>query len=131
VYSTSRKPAEHPAGTPIVDVEQSPCHSLHSRAGADKFRPAEVVEAVKDRTAFQFNMSHFVAGWKKTGCRPATNAPNPERTIAKYCVYDEPHRDYVYRQAFVEKLAREASTEDGFRAFYGKPPVRKSRKQST
>lgn len=94
--------------------------------GADKLRPSQVVEAVNGRIKYNFNMNHFVTGWKQTKCRPSAQDPHPERTINKYCVYDKPHRDYVYKQAFVDKLVREASTEKKFEKFYGQKPVPKS-----
>lgn len=95
-------------------------------ASADLLRPSEVVEAVQARIPFKFNMSHFVTGWKETGCRPAHASSNPERTTTRYCVYDKPHGDYLYKRAFVDKLAREASTETKFESFYGRKPVRPS-----
>ena len=99
---------------------------LRDVAGADKLRPGEVVDAVNARIPFNFHMGHFITGWKKTGCRPAGNSPNPERTVARYCIYDKPHRDYLYKPAFVDKLVREALTEAKFEAFYGNPPVLRS-----
>lgn len=92
-------------------------------ASADLLRPSEVVDAVQARIPFKFNMSHFVTGWHKTGCRPPSGSKNPERTTTKYCVYDKPHRDYLYKRSFVDKLAREAATEAKFEAFYGRKPT--------
>ena len=42
----------------------------------------------------------------------------------KYCIYDEPHKDYLFTQAFVDKVARELSTAEKFETFTGLKPVR-------
>jgi len=40
-------------------------------------------------------------------------------------VSDEPHGDYVYTQAFVNKVVRETKTEARFKAFVGRTPTKK------
>lgn len=47
---------------------------------------------------------------------------NPERTVEQYCVYDERHNDYGYKDAYIHKLVRECSTEAGFRKLLGTGP---------
>jgi hypothetical protein len=47
---------------------------------------------------------------------------HPERTDERYCTYDERHRDYGYKKAYVEKLVREASTSAKFTKLTGKAP---------
>ncbi|HEX9679782.1 MAG TPA: DUF3644 domain-containing protein [Candidatus Saccharimonadales bacterium] len=100
------------AGRVIVREQVRPVVS------ADLLRPSQVVAAVQSRLPFRFNMQHFVDGWRKLECRPPSGARHPERTEQKYCIYDRPHRDYLYTQAFVDKLVREASTKSRFRRFY-------------
>jgi hypothetical protein len=45
--------------------------------------------------------------FKRHKVRPATGANNPEITVEKYCIYDEPHKDYLYSQAWVDLLIEE------------------------
>lgn len=94
-------------------------------AGAGMLKPAAAARLIQDEIPFKFNINHFVRAWKKIGCRPASGDPNPERTMEKYCVYDEPHGDYLYTQAMVEKVVRETATEAKFRKFTGLEPTPK------
>lgn len=49
-------------------------------------------------------------------------AEHPEATDEKYCVYDARHADCGYTAAYVKKLIRECSTEQGFRGLLGMAP---------
>jgi hypothetical protein len=71
------------------------------------FKPGEVVEKLKGRTPHPVNMSVHTYAWKYYKVRPASGDAHPERTIPEYCLYDSAHGDYLYTQAWVEKLARE------------------------
>jgi len=48
-----------------------------------------------------------VTCFKKHKVRPLTGDAHPEITVEKYCVYDEPHKDYLYTQEWVEFLIDE------------------------
>jgi hypothetical protein len=97
-----------------------------SVASAGLFKPSKVVRAVAKQTSFVFNMKLFVDAWRITEVRPPGDSPHPERTNEKFCVYDEPHRDYLYTEAFVDKLLDETSTAAKFKAFFGQPPTLKT-----
>jgi hypothetical protein len=97
-----------------------------SVASAGLLKPSRVVREVAKQTPFKFNMKLFVDAWHITEVRPPGDSPHPERTDEKYCVYDEPHRDYLYTEAFVEKILREISSEANFTAFFGQPPTMKN-----
>ena len=58
-----------------------------------------------------------------TRIRPETGAAHPERTDARYCVYDEPHRDYVYTDAWITKLTTELSDPAKFEEVIGHSPI--------
>ena len=90
-----------------------------SVASAGLLRVSDVANLLNQRLPFIVGVHHVVRGWKALGCRPPHGATRPERTDERYCVYDHPHRDYLYTPAFVDKLAREMSTETAFRAFTG------------
>jgi hypothetical protein len=95
-------------------------------SSAGLMKPSTVVTQVQARIPFVFNMRSFVAAWKKLECRPPGDAAHPERTEERYCVYDEPHRDYLYKPAFVEKIVRETSTVKKYAAFLGYLAKRKT-----
>ncbi len=60
-------------------------------------------------------MHDFVEAWRKLGVRPRSDSGHPERTDERYCFWDDVHRDYVYTQAFVQKLVRTIGRPDDFR----------------
>lgn len=98
-----------------------------SVASAGLLKPSKVVRAVAKQTRFNFNMKLFVDAWRTTEVRPPGGDPHPERTNEKYCVYDEPHRDYLYTQEFVDKLLDETSSAEKFTAFFGQAPALKEK----
>lgn len=91
-------------------------------ANLDVFKPSQVVEKLEDRLPFQVNMATHTDAWKHFKVRPPSKDSQPERTRSEYCIYDGVHRDYVYTQAWVEKLVRELSTEDGYENVIGRKP---------
>jgi len=91
-------------------------------ANLDLFNPSQVVQNIQDRLPFQVNMATHIDAWKHFEVRPPTNHSQPERTLPEYCIYDKVHRDYVYTQAWVEKLVRELSTENGYENVIGRKP---------
>lgn len=97
-----------------------------SVASAGLLKPKAVVREVAKKSPFVFNMKLFVDAWKAMEVRPPGGDAHPERTNEKYCVYDEPHKDYLYTEAFVEKLLEETSTAAKFTAFFGQSPVLKA-----
>lgn len=95
-------------------------------ANAGRIKPRQAAKAIEDSIPFVFTGNSFTAAWKKLGVRPPNGEPHPERTDERYCVYDELHRDYGYTKAYVKKVAKAASTEDGFRDLVGRVPIVKS-----
>jgi len=91
-------------------------------SGAGMMRPAAVAREVERQIPFRFTTNDCVKAWRTLKCRPGSGDQHPERTIEKYCVYDEPHGDYVYTTAFIAKIVKETGTEDKFRTFLGKEP---------
>jgi hypothetical protein len=99
---------------------------LRPVANLGLMKPAAASAAIEARIPFRFRASsEFPAAWRALDCRPPSSAPNPERTKDQYCVYDEPHRDYLYTQAFVEKVVRETGTDAKFKTFIGRKPALK------
>ncbi len=71
-----------------------------------RYKPSRVVQKVKAQ-APGFTMSDFVWFWKHYAVRPGPGAPDPAATDARYCVWDEPHGDYLYTDAWIAKLIAE------------------------
>lgn len=72
-------------------------------------KPGVVVEVVSTRLPFMFNMHHHTMAWKYFQVRPTGTSNNPENTDQSFCVFDRAHRDYLYKNAWIEKLTRELS----------------------
>jgi len=74
-----------------------------------------------------FNLSNHVGAWQHYEVRPGGGSDKPEKTKAKYCVYDTVHRDYVYTQEWVELLCKELADPAKYQTVTGKavpqPPV--------
>ena len=79
---------------------------------AGLLRPAEVARAVDARLPFRFGLySHFPPMWKALEARPPGGSGHPERTREEYCIYDGSHGDYLYTEAFVDKVVSMLDTE--------------------
>lgn len=85
-------------------------------------KPTEVVAEVAVAIPYKFTMGNFSKAWKTLAVRPGSGDPHPEVTDEKYCFYDARHNDYGYTAAYVRKLIRECSTEDGFRRLLSTAP---------
>ncbi|MEV4076663.1 DUF3644 domain-containing protein [Nonomuraea fuscirosea] len=89
-------------------------------------RPKDVIGEVSEKIPFKFHQAHFVKAWKALKVRPENEDLHPEVTDEKYCIYDERHRDYGYKPAFIKKLIKECSTAEGFRSLIGSDPIDKT-----
>ena len=94
-------------------------------ANLDKRKPKEIVDTVSGAIPYVFNMHHHTTAWKHFKVRPAGNSNRPEQTTDKYCVYDSAHKDYLYTNAWTDKLIRELSDPEKFHQITGKPPKTK------
>jgi hypothetical protein len=99
---------------------------LRRVASAGLMKPAEAAVQIESRIPLRFKVHHVVRAWKKLACRPLSGDSHPERTDERYCVYDEPHRDYLFTAAFIDKVVKECSTATKFRAFTGLEPQLKN-----
>jgi len=90
-----------------------------------KHKPGAVAKIVSDRLGVKFSaFGHHVAAWKHYGVRPERNDGRPELTESKYCVWDEPHDDYLYTDAWVRKLTVELADPSEFERVTGKSQER-------
>lgn len=70
-----------------------------------------------------FTIWHHTLAWKNCRVRPERGAPNPAVTDNRYCRWSQPHRDYVFTEAWVRHLVEELSRDpDGFEAITGLKP---------
>lgn len=88
----------------------------------DLYRPGKIVEELKKRLPYRISMSTHTAAWKYYQVRPEAESAHPEGTRSEFCVYDDAHRDYLYTQAWIEKLARELSMPSKFKKITGREP---------
>jgi hypothetical protein len=83
-------------------------------ANHDLYKPSEVVQQVAARIQRPFSVNQHTAAWKYFDVRPPSGAARPEHTKARYCIYDSAHNDYVYTDAWVEKLSSELNDVQKF-----------------
>ena len=94
-----------------------------SVVGHGLLRPAEVATQVEAQIPFKFNVAHATGAWKIAKIRPPTDAPKPERTDDKYCLYIEVSKAYGYTPAWVKRLSTKCATVEGFKSTTGFHPV--------
>ncbi len=69
----------------------------------NRLKASEVVSRVQEMFP-AFSLYYHTLAWRHFAIRPHGNAPDPARTDATYCVYDRAHRDYLYTEAWVERI---------------------------
>jgi hypothetical protein len=83
-------------------------------SGAGLLKPGKVVEELKHRLPQKrdrINDHLHVCCWKFFNVRPVGADPHPHRTDDRYCIYDEPHRDWLYTDAWLKLLEKECGDE--------------------
>lgn len=89
-----------------------------------KYKAGQVAEKVEAKLGVKFSASsHHARAWKHFKVRPRGGSSHPERTDEKYCVWDDPHGDYLYTDAWVKKLYRDLKTPAKFETVTGVPPI--------
>jgi hypothetical protein len=101
-------------------------------ANAGLLKPGAVVKAVQAALGNpkvtrltgpvdKFNHATHERCWKRYGVRPPGKSKTPAATQEKYCVYDEPHKDYLYTPAWVDFLIGKMQDDAEYSALYKKP----------
>ena len=102
----------------IVRDKQVPVSNL------DRYKPSVVSKKVEAALGVRFSVSSaHTAAWRYYKVRPPQGADRPERTKAQYCVWDEPHGDYLYLQAWINRLIKELKDPAKFREVVGRDPT--------
>ncbi len=94
-------------------------------ANKGSMRPTQVTKAAQAQIPWKFRTTpeHFRAS-QHFKVKPPTGG-SKTGTDGRYCVYDDAHEDYVYTQAWVDKLVQELQSKEGYRAVLDKDPVPK------
>ena len=104
------------SGTVIVREQFRPVHN------EDLMKPTPTAAEIQKKIPYRFNVTHLTRVWQKQGIRPPGDDDHPERTLQDFCVYDRPHRDYLYTNSFIDYVAELARTTDGFLELTGLDP---------
>jgi hypothetical protein len=100
-------------------------------ANAGLLKPGAVVKAVQvalgnpkvarlTGTVDKFNHATHERCWKRYGVRPPNGSTAPAATQEKQCVYDDPHKDYLYTVAWVEFLIAKMQMNGEYESLYKK-----------
>lgn len=85
-------------------------------ANVGRLKPSEVIKKVNVALkGINITQNLHVTLYKLFKIRPANGANDPFDTCAEFCLYDEPHNDYVYQEAWVSFLIHFLQTS-GFEA---------------
>lgn len=91
-------------------------------ANLDLHRPGDVVERVAANLPHQFSQYHHQCAWRYFKVRPASKTSKREKTDARYCAYDAAHGDYLYTDAWIEKLSGDLADPVRFQSITGQLP---------
>jgi hypothetical protein len=89
-----------------------------------RYKPGKVAQLVQEQLGMSFSLyGDHVRAWQYYKVRPDKHADPPERTNERYCVWDEPHGDYLYTDAWVKKLVKDLADPKKFALVTGHAPV--------
>jgi hypothetical protein len=91
-------------------------------ADKDLMLPKQVARLVEDQAPFHFSAANNAEMWRRLKVRPPAGSDDPYQTDARYCVYDEPFRTYLYTSAWAKRILNEIGTVERYRAFFGREP---------
>lgn len=83
-------------------------------------KAGQVVLGVQQRIPYIFKMHHLQKSISFFDVRAGKNAQDPSITKQEYCVWDVAHKDYVYKQHFVDFLVAQLSSDARFLEITGK-----------
>lgn len=74
-------------------------------SNANLLKPSRVIALLEQKTGRKISTNLHSMLWKSFDIRPPHNSLDKFNTNDKYCIYDEPHNDYLYTEAWVEFLS--------------------------
>lgn len=88
----------------------------------NRLKASEVVARVQ-AVYPAFSLYYHTLAWRHFGIRPSGNSPDPARTDSRYAIYDRAHRDYLYTEAWVDRLKEVLATDpEGVLTAWKPPP---------
>jgi len=73
-------------------------------SNANLLRPSAVIQKVKLKSTVELSTNDHTLLWKAFDIRPPQKSSSKFNTKQEYCLYDEPHNDYLYTEAWVNFL---------------------------
>lgn len=73
-------------------------------SNADLLKPSHVIKMIEEKTGMKISTNQHSMLWKSFGVRPPCNSKDKSKTNDTYCIYDEPHNDYLYTKEWVSFL---------------------------
>lgn len=70
-------------------------------SNANLLKPSAVIRAVEIKTGIKISQNDHTLLWKAFRVRPGSSSQAKFDTVSKFCVYDEPHNDYLYTDEWV------------------------------
>lgn len=89
-----------------------------------RHKPGAVAKLVQEGLGMKFTVSDHTKAWQHFKVRPPTKASRPENTDDRYCVWDEPHGDYLYTDAWAKRLIEELANPFAYKAVTGRRAAR-------
>ena len=75
-------------------------------SNANMLKPSKVIDEVYTRTNVKINQSDHICLWKSFNIRPGRNSDSKFDTVSQFCIYDEPHNDYLYSVDWVDFICK-------------------------
>lgn len=75
-------------------------------SNANLLKPSGVIAAVEKKTGVKLTQFDHTALWKAFRLRPNKDSKAKFETVDRYCIYDEPHDDYLYTSEWVEYIEK-------------------------
>lgn len=100
-------------------------------ANLDLLKPSQVLDKLEKKLGFRPTMNAHTDAWKYFEVRPPYGTQHPERTTSDFCVLDRAHGDYLYTQAWVNRLESAFSSAERYREITGRDrdPVAESQRE--
>lgn len=106
VHYDPEKPEEYDKAVSLIK------RKLIAVINPGKLKPSHVVARVAPAIGPKvFNMDTHTRAWKYWNVRPPAGSPNPADCDTKYCQFDEPHRDHLYTDEWVDFLVKELADD--------------------
>lgn len=75
-------------------------------SNANMLKPKAVINEVKNKSGVELSFANHTDLWKAFEIRPKPDSDSKFDTITKFCIYDEPHNDYLYTTEWVDFIVK-------------------------